>query len=99
MKTITVFLALFVLTLVVSAQTVAPNKRPAASPAKPAAAAAKPAGVESKLPSKEEVEASLKRSFGYDPSISWKLLDVRPSAIPGLVEVLVQFGQELARLR
>jgi protein-disulfide isomerase len=98
MKTITVFLTLFFLTLVAAPAQTTSNKRAATSPAKPAAPAAKPAGAESKLPSKEEVEASLKRSFGYDTSISWKLLDVRPSVIPGLVEVLVQFGQDFSRV-
>ena len=48
------------------------------------------------LPSKEDVEAAMKRSFGYDPSITWEIFDVRPSLIPGVTEVLVSVNKQAA---
>lgn len=46
------------------------------------------------LPSKEEIETGLKRTFGYDPAISWTIYDIRPAAIPGLVDVLVSMNKQ-----
>ena len=46
------------------------------------------------LPSPAQVEASLQRTFGYDPSLSWQVLDVRPSVVPGLVEVFVSNNKQ-----
>jgi protein-disulfide isomerase len=53
----------------------------------------KPADTETKLPGQDGVEASLKRQFGYDPSVSWQIYDIRPSVIPGLTEVLVSINK------
>jgi protein-disulfide isomerase len=46
------------------------------------------------LPSQEQIDAALKRSFGYDPGLSWTIYDIRPSAIPGLVDVLVSMNKQ-----
>jgi protein-disulfide isomerase len=46
------------------------------------------------LPSKEEVDAALKRTFGYDPAITWEIYDIRPSVIPGVPEVLVSVNKQ-----
>jgi protein-disulfide isomerase len=46
------------------------------------------------LPTVEEVEASMKRSFGYDPAVTWQVLDIRESNIPGLAEVLVSMNKQ-----
>lgn len=46
------------------------------------------------LPSKSEIEAALQRSFGYDPGLSWTILDVKPAEIPGLVDVLVSVNRQ-----
>src|SRR5690242_1037667 len=46
------------------------------------------------LPSKTEIEAALQRSFGYDPGLSWTILDVKPADIPGLVDVLVSVNRQ-----
>ncbi|MGB9119076.1 MAG: thioredoxin domain-containing protein [Candidatus Angelobacter sp.] len=84
---------------VVNAQT-APAKKQTASPKKPATqtagASASPQSAQQKaaLPSMEEVEASMKRSFGYDPGVSWQILDIRESSIPGLAEVLVSMNKQ-----
>ncbi|HEY2913256.1 MAG TPA: thioredoxin domain-containing protein, partial [Candidatus Angelobacter sp.] len=46
------------------------------------------------LPTMEEVEASMKRSFGYDPGVTWQIFDIRESSIPGLAEVLVSMNKQ-----
>lgn len=56
--------------------------------------ATKPVLAEATLPSKEEVEASLKRTFGYDPSITWEIYDIRPSVMPGVPEILVSVNKQ-----
>lgn len=35
-----------------------------------------------------DIDAAMTRTFGYDPGVSWNILDVRPSRISGLTEVL-----------
>ncbi len=74
-------------------QTATPTKK---APAKaPAGARAKaPVSSATKLPSKEEVEAAMKRTFGYDSAITWEIIDIRPSAIPGLPELLVSVNKQ-----
>src|SRR5579859_1164666 len=54
----------------------------------------KPALVDAILPSKDEVDAALKRTFGYDPSITWEIYDIRPSVMPGMPEVLVSVNKQ-----
>jgi protein-disulfide isomerase len=46
------------------------------------------------LPSHEKVDAAMQRNFGYDPAISWSILDIRPAPIPGLVDVLVSMNKQ-----
>lgn len=46
------------------------------------------------LPSSAQVEAALKRTLGYDPSLSWQVIDVRPSVIPGVVELMVSINKQ-----
>ena len=46
------------------------------------------------LPSREQIDAAMQRSFGYDPGINWNILDIRPSPIPGIVEVLVSINKQ-----
>jgi len=77
-----------------SAQTAAPKKA-AAKPATPAPAA-KPAtsNPATALPSKEDVDAALKRTLGYDPAVAWQIYDIRPAAVPGLAEVLFSINQQ-----
>jgi len=50
------------------------------------AAAAKPA-PETRLPSEEVVNAFLQQTFGYDSSLSWKVVAIKPSEAAGLAEV------------
>jgi protein-disulfide isomerase len=71
-----------------------------ASPKKPvthtSSAAASPQSTQKKaaLPTAEEVETSMKRSFGYDPGVTWQIFDIRESNIPGLTEVLVSMNKQ-----
>jgi protein-disulfide isomerase len=46
------------------------------------------------LPGSAQVDAALKRTFGYDPSLSWQILDVHPSIAPGVAEVVVSFNKQ-----
>ncbi len=80
------FLAALLLSGIAIAQT---------QPAHPAKAAAKPApaplaaGVSTALPTEDTVNSFLFQMFGYDPTISWKVAEIRPSEVPGLSEVTV----------
>jgi protein-disulfide isomerase len=74
------------------AQTAAPKKaatHAASVPATPQSTQKKAA-----LPTMEEVEASMKRSFGYDPGVSWQIFEIKESGIPGLAEVLVSMNKQ-----
>lgn len=75
-----------------SAQT-AKRHKSVPGPSAPAKAAAKtPAPV--LLPSQAQIDAALKRNFGYDPGLTWTIYDIKPSAIPGLVEVVVSMNKQ-----
>ena len=71
-----------------------------ATPKKPAthtsSSAAAPQSTQKKaaLPTMEEVEASMKRSFGYDPGVTWQIYEIKESSIPGLAEVLVSMNKQ-----
>jgi protein-disulfide isomerase len=62
------------------------QEKPAAHTAAPTHATAKPA-AEVVLPSEEVVNAFLQQTFGYDPSLSWKVAAIKPSEAAGLAEV------------
>ena len=57
------------------------SKRPAD---KPAAASV---GPKTGLPTEDTVNSFLFQMFGYDASISWKILEIRPSEIEGMASV------------
>lgn len=80
---------------IVLAQTVVAQKtqptlssRPAAKPATKAAASA-PSAVSTVLPTEDTVNSFLFQTFGYDPTITWRVVDIRPSEIAGLADVSV----------
>jgi protein-disulfide isomerase len=66
-----------------------------ASPARSSSPAAKPTStvsakeVSTALPTEDTVNAFLFQMFGYDPKITWKVSEIRPSVMPGLAEVSV----------
>ncbi|MBZ5491027.1 MAG: DsbA family protein [Acidobacteriia bacterium] len=49
-------------------------------------------------PTAADVDAALKRIYGYDPSIQWKIFLVRRSVVPGMSEVLLQLKGEFHHL-
>ncbi|HKC01474.1 MAG TPA: thioredoxin domain-containing protein [Terriglobales bacterium] len=57
--------------------------RPAA---KPAVSSPASAGT-TVLPTEETVNAFLVQMFGYDSTVTWKVIEIRPSEVPGLGEV------------
>jgi protein-disulfide isomerase len=69
-------------------QTARPAAHPAKAAAKPAATAA-PAGGSTGLPTEDTVNSFLFQMFGYDPTVTWKVNEIRPSEVPGLAEVMV----------
>lgn len=75
-----------------NAQTTSPKK-----PATQAAGApATPQGTQKKaaLPTMEEIDTAMKRSFGYDPAVTWEILNIRESNVPGLAEVQVSMNKQ-----
>lgn len=68
-----------------SSQAAAQQKAPGPAAAAPAAG---------NVPTKDEVETAMKRTFGYDPSITWVIYDIRPSPIPGLADVLLSINKQ-----
>jgi len=63
--------------------------------------AAKPATATG-LPSEETVNAFMHKMFGYDPSVTWEVVSIRPSSIAGISEVNVNLknpqGQQNTKL-
>src|SRR6202795_1038331 len=39
------------------------------------------------LPTEDTVNSFLFQMLGYDPTVTWKVSEIRPSAVPGLAEV------------
>jgi protein-disulfide isomerase len=66
----------------------APSPR-SANPASKPAAAASAKEVATVLPAEDTVNAFLFQMFGYDPTVTWKVSEIRPSGMPGLAEVSV----------
>ena len=44
-------------------------------------------------PPPHEVDAYMKRSFGYDPAVSWQIFSIRESGVPGLAEIVVSVNR------
>jgi protein-disulfide isomerase len=72
------------------------SRKPAVKPAKSTTtkAASASAAPPVLLPSQAEIDIALKRTFGYDPAVTWTIYDIRPSAIPGLVDVLLSMNKQ-----
>ena len=76
---------LVLLTIANAQQKNAPTNAPTARPGAPGAQAKR----EVKLPSEETVNAFLRETFAYNPGLSWKISDIKPSQAEGLAEVTV----------
>ena len=53
---------------------------------------AAPSATSAALPSEDTVNAFMHETMGYDPSITWKIEDIRPSDAEGLAEVTLLVG-------
>src|SRR5215472_2485204 len=53
----------------------------------------KDAGVKTALPTTEEVDAYMKRSFGYDAAVTWQIYSIRESEVPGVAEIIVSVNK------
>ncbi|MGC2696690.1 MAG: thioredoxin domain-containing protein [Candidatus Angelobacter sp.] len=83
----------------VAAQSTTPRKistkSPAAAQSKPATKTSAPAAAA--LPSKDDVDAALKRTLGYDPGVGWTIYDIRQSPIPGLADVTLSINKQASQ--
>lgn len=57
-------------------------------------AGAPAAGQPSLLPGQAQVEAALQRTLGYDPALTWQLVDIRPSVISGVADVVISINKQ-----
>lgn len=92
MKTCPIIGLLFATALLAQISLAQTQPKPAHSAPKPtakAAAASSAAAPATVLPSEDTVNSFLFQTFGYDPTITWKVGDIRPSEVPGLAEVNV----------
>jgi protein-disulfide isomerase len=94
MKNFSLVAFLFLPAVIVFAQTSTPST-PVAPSRKPAATTNTNTGAA--LPTKDEVEAAMKRTLGYDPSVTWVIYDISPSAIAGVADVLVSINKQAAQ--
>jgi protein-disulfide isomerase len=85
MKKVLSVAAVLVLSLFAFAQQ--PSKAPAKASKKPAGAEAPKAAAETTGPSTEVVEAFLKRMFGYNENLVFKVSSVKPTGAQGISEV------------
>lgn len=60
-----------------------------AAPGSHAATQSSRSAEETKLPSEETVNAFMHEMFGYDSTLTWRVVDIRPSEAAGLAEVTV----------
>ncbi len=82
LENVIVFLCLVA---VAAAQTkTAPAAKTAAKPADSTLAAAA-----SNLPSEETINAFMQQMVGYNPGVTWRIAEIRPTPVAGLTEVLV----------
>jgi protein-disulfide isomerase len=50
--------------------------------------------AQSAVPSKDQVDAAMRRTFGYDPAVFWEIVAIKPSPIAGLAEVVVSINKQ-----
>lgn len=54
--------------------------------------AAQAATAQVDLPSRATVEGFLRETFGYEPTLKYQVVSIKPSQMPGVAEVTVSFG-------
>lgn len=65
-----------------------------ATPKQPATKSAKAQSSKPKLPTEAEVDQALRRTLGFDASLTWTVLYIRPSEVPGIAVALIKFKQD-----
>jgi protein-disulfide isomerase len=65
------------------------STKPAAKPAVKGTSAASVSAIAGDLPTEDTINSFLFQTFGYDPTVTWKVTEIRPSEVPGLAEVSV----------
>ncbi len=77
------------------AQAGAPKTGAASTAAKTSGTAktASSTSANANLPTVDEVNAYMKRNFGYDPSVTWEVLDIHDSGIAGIPEIVVSINK------
>ena len=79
----------------------AATRKSAAPVGKSAAVPVRAANSDAKLPSEDTVNGFMQDTFGYDSSITWRIIEIKPSEAEGLAEVLVLIsnpqGQQTSR--
>jgi protein-disulfide isomerase len=65
------------------------EQRPAEKSAPKSMAGSSSGACTTILPTEDTINSFLFQTFGYDPAITWKIADIRPSEIPGLADVSI----------
>jgi protein-disulfide isomerase len=74
-------IVLLLASLLAAQQKAPPDKTQKAAPTEPTFSA--------RLPTEETVNAFMQQMFGHDPSVSWKVLEIKPAEAEGLAEITV----------
>jgi protein-disulfide isomerase len=82
----------FVFPFLLSMAVLAIAQQRSAAPTHASTAAQKPAEKSSNLPTEEEVNGFMHATFGFNPQMTWKIVDIKPAAARGLAEVTVQIS-------
>jgi protein-disulfide isomerase len=53
----------------------------------------KDAAAKSALPTTEQVDAYMKRSFGYDPAVTWQIMGIHETDVSGMAEIVVSVNK------
>lgn len=81
------FRSLCFIAILLAASLVSAQQKPAA--AKSTTPKTSATNATARLPTEESVNGFLKSTFGYQPSLTWKIADIRPSKAQGLAQVSV----------
>lgn len=86
------FVTVVFITIVFAASALAQQAKPSAAAPQTLPSAPSSNAASTALPSEDTVNAFMHDMMGYDPSITWKIEDIRPSGAAGLAEVTVVVG-------
>jgi protein-disulfide isomerase len=78
-------------------KTSTPAKQPASRPAAAKQSAPSAPKADTKLPTEQTVNEFMRRMFGYDSTIRWKVLQITPSEVPNVAQVTISIGNDQQR--